>query len=365
MDTTSTHYINYDPDEIWKLIQYTHISEGGDILYPGDEKEILLRSVLALMVQGFSIVDNALLMDSLQHTMDSFMDIYGSKRNCYRIEAQAAEAEVEIVFMANMVKKTIPAGTALTADGQRIYLTQSDLEQTGYAQTSRIKIIAEETGVSGNGLIAGTEMQFCAPNAAVVSITVTKDATGGRDRESDENYRERIQEYGLASITTGPRQQYEQVARSVSADVLDAKAVRIAPCSVCVYLIVADDADSEAIQTAVVSALSDETERPLTDLLSVSEAEKIPYTLAVNCTLESGMTGDTLDAVVQEYQAWQDNEIQRPFNPDKLMAMLYQAGVSRVQWAEESNFNGGAVEYTTIGENQRCEGTITLNVVTT
>lgn len=364
MDTTSTHYINYDPDAIWNMIVYTHISEGGDILYPGDEKEILLRSVLALMVQGFAIVDNALLMDSLQHTMDDFMDIYGAKRNCHRIQAQAAEAEVEIVFAANMVKMTIPAGTALTADGQRIYLTKSDIEQTGYNQTSHVTIVAEETGAAGNGLTAGTEMQFCAPNAAVTSITVVTSATGGRDRESDENYRERIQEYGLASITTGPRQQYEQVARSVSADILDTKAVQIAPCSVCVYLIIADGADAEALKAAVASALSDETERPLTDLLSVAEAEEVPYVLSVNCTLENGMTGDALTAVVEEYQAWQDNEIKRPFNPDRLMALLYQAGVSRVQWAEESNFNGGAVEYTTIGENQRCVGTITLNITT-
>lgn len=364
MSNTGTHYINYDPAEIWKLIQYTHISEGGDILYPGDEKEILLRSVLALMVQGFAIADNALLMDSLQFTMDGFMDIYGGKRSCYRIEAQAAEAEVEIVFAANMVKKTIPAGTALTADGQRIYLTQTDLEQTGYGQTSRIGIVAEEAGVAGNGLIAGTQMQFCAPNAAVMSITVTQGAAGGRDREGDESYRERIREYGLASITTGPRQRYEQVARSVSTDVLDAKAVHIGPCSVRVYLIVADDADAETIKAAVSSALSDETERPLTDLLSVSEAEEIPYLLSVDVTLDSSMTGDALDAVVQEYQTWQDNEISRPFNPDRLVAKLYQAGASRVQWADESHFNGGAVEYTAIADNQRCAGEIVLNVIT-
>ncbi len=363
MDKTETRYINYDTDLIWDLITRAYLAEGGDILYPGDEKEILLRSVLALMVQGFSIVDNALLMDSLAHTMDNFMDIYGEKRGCYRIQAQAAQATVEITFLASMVSKTIPAGTELTADGQRIYVTKSDISQTGYSQVARVEIVAEEAGTAGNGLVAGIEMQFCTHNAAVSSIVVTDAATGGRDRENDENYRERIREYGLASITTGPRQQYEQVARSVTPDVLDARAVRTAPCTVCVYTILADTADTEAVKTAILSALSDDTERPLTDLLSVEEAEQIAYTLNVNCTLEGNMTGEALTAVVNEYQAWQDNEIQRPFNPDKLMAMLYQAGVSRVQWAENSNFNGGAVEYTQIGENQRCKGAITLNVL--
>ena len=49
MDTNGTHYIHYDPDTIWELIIGTYIAEGGDILYPGDEKEILLRAVQALL----------------------------------------------------------------------------------------------------------------------------------------------------------------------------------------------------------------------------------------------------------------------------------------------------------------------------
>lgn len=357
-----THYIHYDPDTIWELILSTYIAEGGDILYPGDEKEILLRAVQALLVHGFSIVDNALLMDSLQHTMDHYMDIYGSKRGCYRIEAQAAEAEVEIVFAPGTVNQTIPAGTALTADGQRIYKTKTVVSQAAYAQMVTAAIVAEESGSAGNGLTAGTEMQFCVANPGVVSVTVITAATGGRDREHDENYRERIREYGLASITTGPRQQYEQVARSVSVDVLDAKAVQTAPCAVCVYLIIAESADADAIQASVLEALSGETDRPLTDLLSIAVAEAVPYTLNVNITMQGSVTAASLQDVVNEYQAWQDNEIMRPFNPDKLMAMLYQAGVSRVQWADGSNFNGGEVTYTATGESQRCMGTITLNV---
>lgn len=362
MAETDMHYIHYDPETIWNMITYTHIANGGDLLYPGDEKEILLRTVLALLVQGLSVADNALLMDSLQHTMDGFMDLYGRKRSCYRLEAQAAEAEVEIAFAASGIIATIPAGTALTADGQRIYLTKVDIQQTGFEQTSAVTIVAEEAGAAGNGLSAGTGMQFCIPNAAVTSITVTAAASGGRNRESDESYRERIREYGLASITTGPSQQYERVARSVSTDVLDAKAVRTAQCTVCVYVILSEESEHDAQKAAILTALSDETERPMTDLLLVEDAESLPYTLNVNCTIENSVSSETLTEAISEYKAWQDNKIQRPFNPEKLMAMLYQAGVSRVQWTEGSSFNGGPVEYTAIAENQRCAGTINLSI---
>lgn len=363
MDTTSTHYINYDPDEIWKLIQYTYISEGGDILYPGDEKEILLRSVLALLVQGFAIADNALLMDSLQHTMDYFMDIYGRKRSCYRIEAQAAEAEAEFTFAATMIPKTIPAGTAITADGQRIYLTVNDIEQTGYSQVTRVQIVAKVAGTAGNGLTAGTRMQLCAPDNSVTGIVITTAAKGGRDREGDEAYRERIQEYGLASVTTGPKRQYEQVARGVSTEVKDAKAVRTAPCTVCVYVIAEEGSDTEVLLGEIAEALSDETERPMTDLVTVALAEKLEYVLNVRCTIDEGMAADTIEAVIDAYHVWQDESIGRAFNPDKLMAMLYQAGVTRVQWEDGGAFNGGAAEYTEIENSQRCAGTINLSVV--
>lgn len=359
---TDTHYINYDPEAIWKEMFKTYVEQGGDILYPGDEKEILLRSVQAVIVQGLAKADNGLLMDSLTHTMDQFMDLYGEKRWCYRLEAQAAEAIVDVTFQESVVQKIIPAGTELTADGQQIYVTKADIQQTGYVQTARIPIAAKEAGAAGNGLAAGTQMQFCQNNAAVTSIIVTTSASGGRNREDDEHYRERIREFGLVSITTGPRQQYERVARSASPYVLDARAVRVDQCEVCVYLILDKDGDAEDAKKAVLDALNDDTQRPMTDLLTVAEAVPIPYQLNVVCTIEAGVATGAFDSVISEYQAWQDDEIQRPFNPEKLMAMLYQAGVSRVQWDTGSHFNGGDVAYTAIGDNECCQGTINLSI---
>ena len=43
MDNTELHYLTYDPDEIWAEMQRAYVENGGDILYPGDEKEMLLR----------------------------------------------------------------------------------------------------------------------------------------------------------------------------------------------------------------------------------------------------------------------------------------------------------------------------------
>lgn len=363
MDTSDLHYIYYDPEKIWEMAMYTYIAEGGDILYPGDAKEILMRSALAMWVQEFAIVDNALRMDSLRFAIDQYLDIKGEKRYCYRMQAEPARATVQITFGSSGISKIIEAGTALTADGQRNYVTANAIEQTGFLQVATVDVIAETAGAAGNGLIAGTQMQFCVPNAAVQNVVVTVSATGGRDRENDESYRERIETFGMASVTTGPKQQYEAAARAVSDEILDAEAIQVAPCEVCVYLILPEESDRDALITAVHAALTPDADRPMTDLVSVELAKEKAYKLNVTCTLDGRITGEALEAVKKQYQEEQDNEIGRAFNPDRLMAMLYQAGVARVQWAEGSHFCDGPIEYALINKNERCIGEITLNCI--
>lgn len=364
MNNNDTHYLSYDPDAIWREILAAYVDAGGDIPYPGDEKEMLLRAVLAIVTQVFAGVDNALRMDTLRYAVGDYLDLYGEKRNCYRIAAEAAECAVTIQFSASGKSKTIPAGTALTADGVMYYRLKSDLLQTGYLQTAAVDIVCAETGSAGNGLLSGTQMQFAVPNPAVVSVYAAADAAGGGEREDDETYRERIRQYGLTNITTGPAVQYQSKAMSVSSGIVDAKALNLGAGSVGVYLILESSEGAGAILEAVGEALSAQDVRPLTDNVTVYEAEDVEYVL--NVEYQADTDSDTLAAIqdaVSEYQGWQDNKIGRAFNPDKLMALIYQAGATRVVWGEGSAFDGGAVEYTVIESSQRCKGTINLAVM--
>lgn len=363
MDNTELHYLTYDPEAIWDEMQATYVDAGGDILYPGDEKEILLRSVLAVITQAFAGVDNALRMQTLRYATGEYLDIVGEQRGCARITASAAAATVQITFKASGQARTIAAGTAMTADGERFYALTEDVEQTGYAQVVAAGIECTEAGSAGNGLLIGTAMQFSMVNPAVTGIVVTEDASGGKELEEDEAYRERIRLNGLVSITTGPASQYESVAKSVTSVILDAKAVNLAAGSVGVYLLLSSTEGADAILEAVAAALSATDVRPLTDSVSVALAEVAEYTLVARYAVDAGSNVlSALNAAVSEYQAWQDNVIGRAFNPDRLMAMLYQAGAMRVVWGVGSSFNGGPVEYTAVGEDTHCKGTITLEV---
>lgn len=366
MDNSETHYLTYDEEELWKSMMFAYLEAGGDPLYPGNEKEILLRGVEQILWQAFAGIDNALRMATLRYAVRDYLDLYGQKRNCYRIEAQAATSTVEVTFRATGEAKTIPAGTPITANGEVLYTLVNDLVQSGYAQTLTADIICSRTGSLGNALTAGEEMQFLVPQPAVVSVFCKTDAIGGQDEEDDETYRERIRTYGLATVTTGPEQQYRSAAMAVSSEIIDARPLNMGDAIVNVYLLLAHSTGQDALIAAVQEALSPVNMRPLTDDVRVSLATPVPYQLNVKYSVSAGSNNDAaIAAAVDEYKDWQNHTIGQAFNPDKLLAMLYQAGCIRVIWDEGSHFNGGDVEYTPIASNAYCNGNVSLAVMTT
>jgi uncharacterized phage protein gp47/JayE len=82
------------------------------VLYPGDEKELLLRGVQAMITQVFAGVDNALRMQTLRYAVGDYLGVLGEQRNCERIQASAATAVVQITFQATGQAKTLKTGTA-------------------------------------------------------------------------------------------------------------------------------------------------------------------------------------------------------------------------------------------------------------
>lgn len=362
MDDTELHYINCDPENVWENMMLEYVNEGGDILYPGDEKEMLLRAVQACIVQALMTADDALRMMTLRFAVDDFEDIFGENRFCERIQASAARAMVTIKTNATGKIQTLSAGTAMTSDGEMFYLLAEDLTLTGYEQTLTVEVVADRTGSAGNGLLAGTEMTLAITNDCINSIVAATNAQGGNEKEEDEVYRERIRTHGLASVSTGPSQQYESVAENVSSAIVDAKALRTNAGEVTIYLIFSTETGQDAIIQAVLDAASPRNIRPLTDHVHVMRATDIPYVLNVQYTCDNSTSiTEAIANAVKDYQDWQDNTIGRPFNPDRLMAAIYQAGATRVLWGDGSKFGeNGEITYTEIKESEHCKGTITL-----
>ena len=364
MDDTELHYLAYDADEMIQAMLAAYMDAGGSVIRAGDEREILLRGVQGILMQAFAGVDNALRMATLRYAIGDYLDVIGENRNCERIQAQQATAVITITTGNTGEVETIPAGSLLTEDGAALYMTDEDVTLPGTAGTVTVNVTAEQPGSRGNSLAEGAQVQFVEEFAGVVSAVCSTAASGGVDREEDEAYRERIRTQGMSAVTTGPADQYRAAAMAVSTEILDAAPVNGGGGVVNVYLLTVEGAGTAALIAAVEEALSAEDVRPLTDQVNVELADKKEYVLNVEYTASNTTNiAQALEEAVEEYRKWQNETIGQPFNPDKLMALLYGAGCSRVVFGSGSEFDGGAAVYTEIDVNEYCDGTITLTAV--
>lgn len=361
MDNTELHYLTYDPEEIWKQMTLNYVEAGGDILYPGDEKEMLLRSVQADIVQAFAGVDNALRMQTLRYAVGNYLDIIGENRGCERLAGDYASAEVKITTKATGLSATFKAGMAMTSDGSVYYRLAEDLVTDGSVQELTGTIVCEQLGIIGNGLPSGTKLTLASPNASISNIVTTSEATGGENKETDEAYRIRIRNHGLASVTTGPARQYKESAMAVSSEIIDASVISPSAGDVNVYILLRDMEAQGDILHEVETKLSADDTRPLTDHVTVAFATKIDYLLKVEYETDNSVNTTAIENAVRTYIEWQNHTIGLPFNPDRLMALMYQAGASRVTWKSGSTYNGSSnIKYTEIDANKYSSGTVEL-----
>lgn len=370
---SEVHYLTYDPEAIWSNMITTYVQEGGDMLYPGDEKEMIFRAVLAWSVQMLASVDQALRMQTLRYAEGEYLDLIGSNRNCPRISASAAQAQVQITFTNSGVTTAIPSGTRMTPDGEMQWELVEEIIPSGYSEQITADIRCCSPGIAGNSLSSGTEMQMAETMPEITRIEVLSGASGGHEAEDDDTYRERIRTNSIIANTTGPRRQYEAVAKSVSASILDVYATSNNPGTVHVFLLVDEATAPDDIVDQVYAALDDETIRPMTDTLAVQKAKAYQYNLRILYTpLGDSDISQQVDAAVQEYCQWQELHLGQPFNPERLVASIYMAGAERVQLSSDSWFCPGdgpdgtpmhfAAEYTKIERSSCCTGTIVVEV---
>ncbi len=90
------------------------------------------------------------------------------------------------------------------------------------------------------------------------------------------------------------------------------------------------------IKEAVLAACNSESVRPLSDLVSVDDPEIVSYDVNFLYYISDDNTASTEDiqlavsAAVEKYVAWQCGKLGRDINPSRLIGLLMQTGVKRV-----------------------------------
>ena len=135
----------------------------------------------------------------------------------------------------------------------------------------------------------------------------------------------------------GARGAYIYWAMQVSTEIADVIANSPTPGIVKVYVLMKGGTlAGEEIKGKVLAACSADEVRPLTDWVSVEDAEIVPYDIDLTYYVHqhASQSGAAIAAAVQraveEYIAWQSAKLGRDINPSKLTSLLMQTGIKRV-----------------------------------
>lgn len=369
MADNELHYLTYDPEAMWREMQLAYVEAGGDPLYPGDEKEMLLRSVQACMVQAFAGVDNALRMSTLRYATGEYLDIIGENRGCERRTGTYARAYLRLhVFPWNYsTPYVLPAGSLFETPDKKVQF-RTDVTASLTEDFQTIPVTATEPGSYANGIQSGLAMMPVDNKCS--SVTMDSTSMGGYDDETDDDYRERIRTYMLSNVTTGTKTQIENAVIESNAGVItDAYAQRSTAGNddeVNVFITV-DEPHRDNIQiyaSAAQEAVNTSDTLPIGMRINAQASPIRQYAFKVQVNRES-VSEEEIQGIIDSYRHWQENKVGRPFNPERLIGDLYRAGCSSVFVAVMPGNTFSTLSFTKINPNEHCEGTVTVTYTTT
>lgn len=232
----------------------------------------------------------------------------------------------------------VPAGTRVTdSSGEIVWQTTKDAYVPIGETSVEVPVECATAGVVGNGYAVGqinSLIDVFDYYARCENITVSDD---GADKANDEDYYTLMRTSMDGYSCAGARGAYVYIAKKVSTEIADVLPNCPAPGCVNIYLLMDDGTlATEEMKNAVLAACSEENARPLSDFVSVVDAEQVEYNISFTYYIQRGTGKSAIEIeadvanAVQNYVAWQCGKFGRDIVPDKLREYLYSAGIKRI-----------------------------------
>lgn len=233
----------------------------------------------------------------------------------------------------------IPAGTRVTdASSTMIWATTEDHYIPAGEDFVEAAVWCQTVGVAGNGYAIGQINTLVDVYEYYSKCTNISVSDGGSDVPTDEEYYELMRASMDAYSCAGARGSYIYWAKQESTEIADVVANSPTPGVVNLYVLMNDGTlATEEMKGRVLAACNADTVRPLTDLVSVEDAEIVPYDIQLTYYIHKHSTRSgaeiaaAVQAAVNEYVVWQCGKLGRDINPSKLHALLMQTGIKRVE----------------------------------
>ena len=338
-DVSPINFATADPDAIDIEVVSTVEKLLGRKLERSDPLRIFLRGVELLLIQTRLLIDATAKQNLLAFAEGEYLERLGDLVGVERLPATSAWTTIEVTLSTPREQvTTIRQGTRVTAGDNVYFALDEPLIFLAGETVKTCRATCTVTGEIGNAYAVGEISSIVDPQPFMQSVRNVTTSAGGSDVESDDNLRERIHEAPEAFSVAGSEGAYQFHTKSVSALIADVAVDSEVPGTVQVYpLMKGGELPTQEILDAVAEHLNKRTVRPLTDQLSIrvptiNEYElDISYWISREDVTAAAEIQAAAEVAVQDYVEWQRSKLGKDINPSKLIQLLLNTGVKRVE----------------------------------
>lgn len=318
----------------------------GEEVTEADPRYLHLAGLAQACVHVLTNFNSLARQNYLSYAVGNYLDSLGAYLGCERQAAEGATCTLRFTLTQELINAyIIPKGTEATTADNIIFATDEALEIPIGELTGEVSATCAETGETGNNIDIGLVNTLVETMAYIESVENIDVSQGGTETEDDEDYAERIALAPSSFSVAGPQKAYEYHVLSYSGSIIDASVYYIADTPGWVYihfLLENGELPGQTMVDGLHDYLSAEDMRPLTDHLFISAPAAVEYRIEFTWYLseddldQQQQIEDAVTEAVEEYRLWQQAEIGRDINPDRLIELVRIAGGKRLEVASPS-----------------------------
>lgn len=256
-----------------------------------------------------------------------------------RPEAKPAVCKVRFsISEAQDTAILIRAGTRVTDPANTlIWETEADAYVPIGETSVELPVRCQTAGTIGNGYAAGQINTLVDVYDYYSECVSTTESGSGSDVPDDDEYYELMRASMDSFSCAGARGGYIFWAKQVSTEIADVIANSPTPGVVKLYVLMnGGELANEEVKGEVLAACSADEVRPLTDQVFVEDADVVDYDIDFTYYIQTGSSASAADiaaavqSAVDKFNTWQCARLGRDINPSRLINLLMQTGIKRV-----------------------------------
>lgn len=328
----------------------------GETLMPASPERLMIQWVASVILSG-RVKANYAANQNLPSradgaNLDALAELFYAKE---RTAAQPAVCTMRFnISEAQSSAVLVPAGTRVTDGSQTLYWQTLEDAWVEIGDTYVDATVRCQTaGTVGNGWAVGSINTVVDVYDYYSSCANTDASNGGAEELTDEEFYEILRSSMDSLSTAGAKGNYVYHAKATSSEIADVVVNSPAAGEIRIYVLDetgqtwVDPDDSSitkkfpgkagtTLKNLVLAACNDESVRPLTDKVIMSDPTEYAYNVELTYYISSQATQTATIAqevanVVDAYITWQQGKLGRDINPSKLISMLMTIpGIKRV-----------------------------------